>query len=416
MVQQVPPERVLEIGNVLSHYFPTRHDIVDKFEQAPGVKNVDVVDFRPTQSYDLIVSISTLEHVGFNEKRLEPEKPARAIRHLQRCLSPRARLVITIPMGFNPHLDRMLQEGRIPLDDPLCFRRISADNRWREASWEDIRAAKYGHPYRNANAGPTLGRYCMSIDRRSFVARVAALAASRAVRPTQTPKPSDPLGVRADFPIVAERAYLNSAYIAPMPRSVVAAGTEFLHNKSTRPLEVGELLGTCEAVRRQFARLVNATADEIGLLFSTAEGENVIAQGLDLVAGDNVVVDELHYPTEFVLYRALEASRGIKLRIAKHRDGVVDASDFAPLIDRRTRIVSVAWVSHQNGFRHDMRPIAPGSVSPPSSSATSSTIASASIASGSFRSIGSCRITTSSSRRRPGDSTTAAARSAPRGS
>ena len=103
---------------------------------------------------------------------------------------------------------------------------------------------------------------------------------------------------------------------------------------------------------------MNATADEIGLLFSTAEGENVIAQGLDLVAGDNVVVDELHYPTEFVLYRALEASRGIELRIAKHRDGAVDASDFAPLVDRRTRIVSVAWVSHQNGFRHDMRPIA----------------------------------------------------------
>ncbi len=205
----------------------------------------------------------------------------------------------------------------------------------------------------------------MSIDRRSFVATAAALAASAAVRPTQAAKSpdfdmgnSDPLGVRADFPIVAERAYLNSAYIAPIPRPVVAAGTEFLEHKSTRPLEVGELLGTCEAVRTQFARLVHATTDEIGLLFSTAEGENVIAQGLDLVAGDNVVVDELHYPTEFVLYRALETSRGVEMRIAKHRDGMVDTSDFAPLIDRRTRIVSVAWVSHQNGFRHDMRPIA----------------------------------------------------------
>jgi len=69
-------------------------------------------------------------------------------------------------------------------------------------------------------------------------------------------------------------------------------------------------------------------------------------------------VDELHYPTEFVLYRALEASRGIELRIVKHRDGAVEASDFAPLIDKRTRIVSVAWISHQNGFRHDLRPIA----------------------------------------------------------
>jgi selenocysteine lyase/cysteine desulfurase len=27
-------------------------------------------------------------------------------------------------------------------------------------------------------------------------------------------------------------------------------------------------------------------------------------------------------------------------------------------VDQRTRIVSVAWVSHRNGFRHDMRPIA----------------------------------------------------------
>ncbi len=200
----------------------------------------------------------------------------------------------------------------------------------------------------------------MSLDRRSFVAAAAGIAASAATGPAPRGKPAadDPLGVRADFPIVQDRAYLNSAYIAPIPRGVVDAGTEFLQAKSTRPLNVGELLGTDERLRRQFAALVGGTPDEVGLLFSTAEGENVIAQGLDLRAGDNVVVDDLHYPTEFVLYRALEASKGIELRIAKHRNGTVDASDFAPLIDNRTRIVSVAWVSHLNGFRHDMRPIA----------------------------------------------------------
>jgi selenocysteine lyase/cysteine desulfurase len=42
----------------------------------------------------------------------------------------------------------------------------------------------------------------------------------------------------------------------------------------------------------------------------------------------------------------------------KNREGAVTAADFEPHIDRRTRIVSVAWVSNQNGFRHDMRPIA----------------------------------------------------------
>jgi hypothetical protein len=151
LVQGAPPERVLEVGNVLGHYFATRHNVVDKYERAPGVHNVDVVDFRPTRPYDLIVSISTLEHVGFNEQPLEPEKPWRAIRNLQRALSSQGRLVITVPIGANPHLDRMLEEGRIPLDDPVCLRRISRDNRWRQVPWEDIHQARYGRPYRNAN-------------------------------------------------------------------------------------------------------------------------------------------------------------------------------------------------------------------------------------------------------------------------
>lgn len=193
------------------------------------------------------------------------------------------------------------------------------------------------------------------MNRRSFVAATAATLAASKLR---VRTPDDPLGVRADFPITAERTYLNSAYIAPIPTPVVAAGSEFLVNKSKRPLEVGELLGADGRLRTQFAQLINASPDEVGLLFSTAEGENIIAQGLGLKAGDNVVVDELHYPTEFVLYRELEKSLGIELRVAKHRNGAVEAADFAPLVDQRTRIVSVAWVSHLNGFRHDMRPIA----------------------------------------------------------
>ena len=169
----------------------------------------------------------------------------------------------------------------------------------------------------------------------------------------------DPLGVRGDFPIVHERIFLNSAYIAPIPKQVVAAGHAFLEEKARNSFQLGPLLSKCDEVRGQFARLVGAaSADEIGLLFSTAEGENVVAAGLGLKAGDNVVIDELHYDTEFVLYRMLEKLQGVELRIAKHHNGAIGASDFEPLVDARTRLVSVAWVSHRNGFRHDMRPIA----------------------------------------------------------
>src|SRR5271154_3602529 len=202
----------------------------------------------------------------------------------------------------------------------------------------------------------------MSIDRRRFVVAAATAGAIRPAGVLGAPSTSDarrdPLGVRDDFPIVSEHIYLNSAYIAPVPRAVVAASHAFIEGKSARPMQVSALMATNDAVRAQFARMVNAMPDEIGLLNSTGEGENVIANGIGLKAGDNVVVDDLHYTTEFVLYRALEASRGIELRIVKNRDGAVTASDFEPHIDKRTRIVSVAWVSHLNGFRHDMRPIA----------------------------------------------------------
>ena len=196
----------------------------------------------------------------------------------------------------------------------------------------------------------------MSIDRRTFVA--AAATARLIGAQTGTDQHDDPLGVRDDFPIVADHVFLNSAYIAPTHRAVIAASRAYIEQKSARPMQLSALMATNDAVRAQFARIVKATPDEIGLLYSTGEGENVIANGIGLKPGDNVVIDDLHYNTEFVLYRSLEASRGIELRIVKNRDGAVTAAEFEPHIDKRTRIVSVAWVSHLNGFRHDMRPIA----------------------------------------------------------
>ena len=207
----------------------------------------------------------------------------------------------------------------------------------------------------------------MDLNRRSFVATAASLAASVAVQPSsalaavpQRPDvgTDDPLGVRADFPIVADRTYLNSAYITPIPRQVVAAGQAFTESKATQSMKLADMLGKVEEVRVQFAQFINAAPDEVTFLYTTSEGENILANALDWSRGDNVVIDELHYEAEFVIYRELEARRGVELRIAKHRDGVVTASDIEQLVDRRTKLVSVAWVSNQNGFRHEMRPIA----------------------------------------------------------
>jgi cysteine desulfurase/selenocysteine lyase len=200
----------------------------------------------------------------------------------------------------------------------------------------------------------------MNSGRRRFLAAFSAAGLLRPVvtrAQTATP-PVDPLGVRADFPVADKSLYLDAAYITPNPLPVVEAGRAFAESKAHQPISLGDMLARTDQVRGGFARLIGAQPAEIGFLFSTSEGENIVAQALGLTRGDNIVVDELHYNTSFVLYRHLEATRGVELRIVKARDGGVTAADFAPLVDRRTKIVSVAWVSHQNGFRHDLPPLA----------------------------------------------------------
>jgi selenocysteine lyase/cysteine desulfurase len=200
----------------------------------------------------------------------------------------------------------------------------------------------------------------MDSSRRRFLSALPAASLLRHfdVAAQRTASAPDPLGVLADFPAANESLYLDSAYIAPTPAPVVEAGRAFAESKGRQPISLGDMLARTDEVRAAFARLIGAQPGEIGFLFATSEGENIVARALRLTRGDNVVVDELHYNTTFVLYRHLEQTTGVELRIVKARDGGASAADFAPLVDRRTRVVSVAWVSHQNGYRHEMAPLA----------------------------------------------------------
>lgn len=202
----------------------------------------------------------------------------------------------------------------------------------------------------------------MSLDRREFVAAAASLAAGAVLPPSPpgsalSPVADDPLGVRSDFSIVAARTFLNGAYITPSPRQGIAAAQAFVEARA-RPMLVGDLLRKAGEVRGQFARLVNASPEEIGFVYATTEGENIVANSVPMSPGDNVVVDDLCYDGALVVHRELEKRRGVELRIVKHKDGAVRAEDIAARVDRRTRLVSVSWVSHRNGFRHDLRALA----------------------------------------------------------
>ena len=144
--------RILEVGNVLSHYFLVNHDILDKYEKAKGVINRDVIDFNPSKKYDLIVSTSTLEHVGWNEPQRNPRKVLLAFNNLRKILKKGGIIFVTLPLGYNPHLDDYIRRGKIKFSQMYYLKRISKKNLWKEVHFEDIKGAKYDAPYPMANA------------------------------------------------------------------------------------------------------------------------------------------------------------------------------------------------------------------------------------------------------------------------
>ncbi len=152
LVRKYQGTNILEIGNVLSNHVKFEHDILDKYEIARGIINEDVVDYRPDKRYDLVVSISTLEHVGWDEKPRDNMKIPRAIENMKSLITSRGGIIIiTLPLGYNSDLDKLLKDGIIRFSKQCHLLRISKGNEWKEASWEDVKGVKYNTPLPYAN-------------------------------------------------------------------------------------------------------------------------------------------------------------------------------------------------------------------------------------------------------------------------
>lgn len=150
-VESIPNDAdILEVGNTLKYYYSYQGDVVDKYEVAPGVLNVDVAEFHPDKKYDLILSVSTMEHVGFDEPTKDPDKIRASLENLKHFLKPRGKMVVTMPLGYNPSLDQDIQAGRLPFTRTIYMLRI-ARLKWEEITHPDWPAVRYGYPFPCAN-------------------------------------------------------------------------------------------------------------------------------------------------------------------------------------------------------------------------------------------------------------------------
>ena len=130
---------VLEVGNVLRHYIPIQYMCVDKFETGfSDVDRCDIRDFRENE-FDRIVSISTFEHIGFDD---DPDEDAiiDALYHCRSLLRPGGRMLITASLDYNPAFDSLVRSNALGLNQ--SFMRKTKGGDWVQCGQDEALKCK----------------------------------------------------------------------------------------------------------------------------------------------------------------------------------------------------------------------------------------------------------------------------------
>ena len=159
----------------------------------------------------------------------------------------------------------------------------------------------------------------------------------------------------AFFPLPG--VYLNSASQHPLSRGARAGADAYLNHQTMSGNQDYSMRDTRTRVLENYARLINASIDEIFLVQSTTAGENLVLNALDIPdAGGRIVTDALHFFGSFPLYGEL-AGRGMDVVTLRPTDGRIDMAEFEAAVTADTRLVAVSSVSTFNGYEHDLKAV-----------------------------------------------------------
>ena len=162
--------------------------------------------------------------------------------------------------------------------------------------------------------------------------------------------------VRDKFPFREDRVPMNAANLCPSPESVATAVTEL-----TRSIDVdcsfqnrARFERDREDARTLVAGQIGAEADEIALVRNTSEANNIINNGLDLAAGDEVVMWDQNHPTNNVAWAVRAKRRGFSLKSVSLPTDPADPGDliepFRSALSPRTRVLALTHASNISGI------------------------------------------------------------------
>jgi cysteine desulfurase / selenocysteine lyase len=163
---------------------------------------------------------------------------------------------------------------------------------------------------------------------------------------------------RAAFPTTGKFTYLDTARKGLVPVWVEAAMSSWMADVYDNAGFKAFSMEQIESAREDIAATFGAPSECLALIKNTSEGMNIIAQGLGIQPGENVVISVNEHENNTFPWRYL-ARKGIEVRIlAADENATIPLDAYAKAIDRKTRVVSVAWVAYGAGIRSDIPEIA----------------------------------------------------------
>jgi len=158
-----------------------------------------------------------------------------------------------------------------------------------------------------------------------------------------------------EFQLDDSIVYLNHAAVSPWPRRTVDAVRDFAaENLAWGSRRYPEWVKTETRLRQQLQALINArSVDEIALLKNTSEALSVVAYGLPWKAGDKVVISNLEFPSNRIVWESL-VKYGVTTEAADLSAGDSPEAALIASLDGRTRLLSVSSVQYGTGLRLDL--------------------------------------------------------------
>lgn len=170
--------------------------------------------------------------------------------------------------------------------------------------------------------------------------------------------------VRSEFQLADHIAHMNNGSIGPSPRVVTDGIIDALGKLEVDPYHNtwGGLAAGMEEVRSVVAEFIGADLDEVSLIRNCTEGMNLIATGMDLEPGDEILTTNHEHGGGMVCWQYLRRHRGVKVNYLKLPNPVRDKQQLLDVIEQhltpRTRVCSFMHVDTITGLQMPLADIA----------------------------------------------------------